>query len=65
MLKLVRPFVRPALRCFNCQRLGHVASVCKGKKYVPNVAENIIMENVERGLNLNVVIVEGHTVQRL
>lgn len=28
----VRPYVRPALRCFNCQRLGHVAAVCKGKR---------------------------------
>lgn len=28
----VRPFIKPALRCFNCQRLGHVADVCKGKK---------------------------------
>ncbi len=28
----VRPFIKPALRCFNCQRLGHVAEVCKGKK---------------------------------
>lgn len=26
----VRPFVRPPLRCFKCQRLGHVAAVCKG-----------------------------------
>jgi len=28
----VRPFIKPAMRCFNCQRLGHVADVCKGKK---------------------------------
>lgn len=24
--------MRPALRCFNCQRLGHVAAVCKGTR---------------------------------
>lgn len=23
---------RPALRCFNCQRLGHVAAVSKGRR---------------------------------
>lgn len=28
----VRPYVPPPLRCFKCQRFGHVASVCKGKQ---------------------------------
>lgn len=25
----VRPYIKPVLRCFNCQHLGHVAEVCK------------------------------------
>lgn len=28
----VRPYIKPVLRCFNCQHLGHVAKVCKWKK---------------------------------
>lgn len=28
----VRPYVPPPLRCFKCQRFGHVAAVCKGKE---------------------------------
>lgn len=28
----VRPFVPPPLRCFNCQKYGHVAAVCKSRK---------------------------------
>lgn len=28
----VRPYVPPPLRCFKCQRFGHVAAVCKGKQ---------------------------------
>lgn len=28
----VRPFVPPPLRCYNCQKYGHVAMVCKAKK---------------------------------
>lgn len=27
----VREYVPPPLRCFKCQRMGHTASVCKGK----------------------------------
>lgn len=27
----VRVYIPPPLRCFNCQRYGHVAAVCKGK----------------------------------
>lgn len=28
----VRPFVAPPLRCYNCQKYGHVATVCKSRK---------------------------------
>ncbi|XP_013885915.1 uncharacterized protein LOC106533973 [Austrofundulus limnaeus] len=28
----VRPFIPPPLRCFKCQKFGHVAAVCKGKQ---------------------------------
>lgn len=28
----VRPFVPPPLRCYNCQKYGHVAMVCNAKK---------------------------------
>lgn len=27
----VRPYVRPPLRCYKCQRFGHVAAVCRGE----------------------------------
>lgn len=27
----VRVYIPPPLRCFTCQRYGHVAAVCKGK----------------------------------
>lgn len=32
MSNAVRTYIKPALRCLNCQRLGHVAEICKGKK---------------------------------
>ena len=28
----MRLYVPPPLRCFTCQRFGHVAAVCKGKQ---------------------------------
>lgn len=28
----VRPYSPPPLRCFKCQRYGHIAAVCKGKQ---------------------------------
>jgi len=28
---LVREFIPPPLRCFNCQRMGHTANFCKGR----------------------------------
>ncbi len=28
----VRLYIPPPLRCFKCQRCGHIAAVCKGKQ---------------------------------
>ncbi|XP_072302084.1 uncharacterized protein [Eucyclogobius newberryi] len=28
----VRPYVPPPLRCFKCQRFGHIAAVCRGRQ---------------------------------
>ena len=28
----VRPYVPPPLRCYKCQRYGHIAMACKGKQ---------------------------------
>ncbi|XP_035994688.1 uncharacterized protein LOC118563661 [Fundulus heteroclitus] len=28
----VRPYIPPPLRCYKCQRYGHIGSVCKGKQ---------------------------------
>lgn len=32
MSYMVRPYVPPPLRCFKCQRFGHVVAVCRGKQ---------------------------------
>jgi len=37
----VRPYVPPPLRCFKCQRFGHVAAICRGSG-VENVEEKIM-----------------------
>lgn len=36
----VRPYVPPPLRCFKCQRYGHIAAVCKGKQRCPKCGED-------------------------
>ncbi|CAL9687399.1 unnamed protein product [Knipowitschia caucasica] len=28
----VKPYVRPPLRCYKCQRFGHIAAVCRGSR---------------------------------
>ncbi|XP_013859124.1 uncharacterized protein LOC106514416, partial [Austrofundulus limnaeus] len=36
----VRPYVPPPLRCFKCQRYGHVAEVCRGQQRCPKCGGN-------------------------
>ncbi|XP_037531028.1 uncharacterized protein LOC119408303 [Nematolebias whitei] len=36
----VRPYVPPPLRCYKCQRYGHIAAVCKGKQRCPKCGED-------------------------
>lgn len=31
----VRPYIPPPLRCYRCQRYGHIAAVCRGKQRCP------------------------------
>lgn len=31
----VRPYIPPPLRCYKCQRYGHIAAVCRGKQRCP------------------------------
>ncbi len=36
----VKKYERPPLRCFNCQRFGHVAAACKGKRRCGKCSED-------------------------
>lgn len=45
----VREFTHKPMRCYKCQKFGHVAKFCKGVKGVLNVVGIMIMGNVERG----------------
>ncbi len=49
----VHTYIKPALRCFNCQQLGHVADVCEGNKGCCKCGEEH---------DLNVVITEALTM---
>ncbi|XP_038159537.1 uncharacterized protein LOC119795547 [Cyprinodon tularosa] len=40
----VRPYVPPPLRCFKCQRYGHIAAVCKGRQRCPKCGEDHKLE---------------------
>lgn len=35
MIFPARPYIPPPLRCYKCQRYGHIAAVCKGKQRCP------------------------------
>lgn len=59
----VREYIPNPIRCYKCQRIGHVAQQCRGKnKDVRNVEVTMIMVNVRRALNSNAVTVEENTV---
>ncbi|XP_027895304.1 uncharacterized protein LOC114158190 [Xiphophorus couchianus] len=40
----VRPYIPPPLRCFKCQRYGHIAAACKGKQRCPKCGEDHKLE---------------------
>lgn len=45
----VRPYVPPPLRCFKCQKYGHIAAVCKGKQRCARCAGEHEYGKCERG----------------
>ena len=59
----VRSYVRPPLRCYNCQCFGHVAAVCRGKRRCGRCGgDHESLESVRQVL-LHVAIVVGHMCQ--
>lgn len=46
----VRPYVPPPLRCYKCQRYGHIAVTCKGKQRCAKCGEDHRFE--ECGVNV-------------
>ena len=48
----VRLYVPPPLRCFKCQKYGHVAAVCKGKQRCGRCAGEHEYGKCERGAKL-------------
>lgn len=36
----LREYVPKSMRCFNCQRFGHTASTCKGKRWCARCGED-------------------------
>ncbi len=47
----VREYVPKPMRCYNCQRFGHTASTCKGKRRCASVERITIMSNAGKRLN--------------
>ncbi len=43
----VRPYIPPPIRCYRCQRYGHIAAVCKGKQRCPKCGGDHRIENCE------------------
>lgn len=62
----VRPYVPPPLRCFKCQRFGHVAAVCReANSGVVNVEVKIMdMANVTKEQKSNAATVGVSIVLR-
>lgn len=44
---VVRLYIPPPLRCYRCQRYGHIAAVCKGKQRCPKCGGDHRFENCE------------------
>lgn len=51
MSYVVRPYVPPPLRCYKCQRYGHVAAVCKGKQRCARCGGEHEYGKFEQGVN--------------
>lgn len=51
MSYMVRPYVPPPLRCFKCQRFGHVAAVCRGKQRCARCGGEHDYGKCEQGVN--------------
>ena len=43
----VREYIRPLLRCYNCQRFGHAAGSCWGKRKCAKCGEDHVIQNCE------------------
>jgi len=41
----VREYIRPPLRCYNCQKFGHVAGSCRGKRKCAKCGGDHIVQN--------------------
>lgn len=46
----VRPYIPPPLRCYKCQRYGHIAAVCKGKQRCPKCGEDHRVEDCKENV---------------
>ncbi|XP_035985059.1 uncharacterized protein LOC118558667 [Fundulus heteroclitus] len=45
MIFPVRPYIPPPLRCYKCQRYGHIAVACKGKQRCPKCGDEHRVED--------------------
>ncbi len=55
----VRPYIPPPLRCFKCQKYGHVAAICKGKQRCGRCAGKHKYEKCQEGAKLKHYNCEG------
>lgn len=55
----VRPFIPPPLRCYKCQKYGHIAAVCKGKQRCGRCAGEHEYGKCEEGARLKCCNCEG------
>lgn len=57
MCFIVRPYIRPPLRCYKCQQYGHLAADAEDSKGVLGVGITIGMRNMGTMRKINVVTV--------